>query len=253
MKSSALALDFFSPYLNRFIQPDSIVPNPANPQSLNRFSYVYNNPIQYNDPTGHFAILPAIVLVAITAVLLTSCATSPGTSAPMSLTENQLIIQRHISLGDYEGAIDSSVSLYNLPIDRNKIRIGQPSNPNARAETTNQGEIILTNGAITNGAIDLVSTLAHESIHIDQLYNGRWYDDDTIGRSLNEVEAYDWVINHADKLELSPSVIEENRKERENNYSRLPASVQNNINNGIYKIDLPVLPTPSTRPKLIPV
>jgi hypothetical protein len=44
---------FYSPYINRFIQPDSIVPNPSNPQSLNRFSYVYNNPVRFNDPTGH--------------------------------------------------------------------------------------------------------------------------------------------------------------------------------------------------------
>lgn len=44
---------FYSPYLNRFLQPDSIIPNPANPQSLNRFGYVGNNPIRYNDPTGH--------------------------------------------------------------------------------------------------------------------------------------------------------------------------------------------------------
>jgi hypothetical protein len=44
---------FYSPYINRFIQPDSIVPSPANPQSLNRFSYVYNNSVRFNDPTGH--------------------------------------------------------------------------------------------------------------------------------------------------------------------------------------------------------
>ncbi|MBL8089902.1 MAG: RHS repeat-associated core domain-containing protein [Anaerolineales bacterium] len=44
---------FYSPVLNRFIQPDSIVPNPYNPQMFNRFSYVGNNPINFNDPTGH--------------------------------------------------------------------------------------------------------------------------------------------------------------------------------------------------------
>jgi hypothetical protein len=42
-----------SPYINRFLQPDSLIPNPANPQSLNRFGYVLNNPIRFNDPTGH--------------------------------------------------------------------------------------------------------------------------------------------------------------------------------------------------------
>jgi RHS repeat-associated protein len=44
---------FYSPYLNRFIQPDNIVPGAANPQAMNRYSYTLNNPIRYNDPSGH--------------------------------------------------------------------------------------------------------------------------------------------------------------------------------------------------------
>jgi len=44
----------YSPALGRFIQPDTIVPDMYNPQSLNRYSYVLNNPIRYTDPTGHF-------------------------------------------------------------------------------------------------------------------------------------------------------------------------------------------------------
>ena len=38
------------------MQPDTIVPNLYNPQSLNRFSYVTNNPIRYTDPTGHYLV-----------------------------------------------------------------------------------------------------------------------------------------------------------------------------------------------------
>jgi hypothetical protein len=42
-----------SPYINRFLSADTIVPGYANPQSLNRYSYVNNNPLRYIDPTGH--------------------------------------------------------------------------------------------------------------------------------------------------------------------------------------------------------
>jgi hypothetical protein len=35
------------------VQADSIVPNPGNPQSLNRYSYVLGNPLKYIDPSGH--------------------------------------------------------------------------------------------------------------------------------------------------------------------------------------------------------
>lgn len=37
----------------RIIQPDSIIPDLATPQSLSRYSYVTNRPINFNDPTGH--------------------------------------------------------------------------------------------------------------------------------------------------------------------------------------------------------
>ena len=44
---------FYDPVLGRFIQPDPIVPEPGNPQALNRYAYVYNNPLHYTDPSGH--------------------------------------------------------------------------------------------------------------------------------------------------------------------------------------------------------
>ncbi len=44
---------FYSPKLGRFLSADTIVPGYANPQGLNRYSYVSNNPIRYRDPSGH--------------------------------------------------------------------------------------------------------------------------------------------------------------------------------------------------------
>jgi hypothetical protein len=37
----------------RFTQPDTMVPDPGDPQSLNRYSYAGNNPLRYTDPSGH--------------------------------------------------------------------------------------------------------------------------------------------------------------------------------------------------------
>ena len=45
----------YDPTIGRFVSPDSIVPDPENPQSLNRYSYVYNNPLGYVDPSGNSA------------------------------------------------------------------------------------------------------------------------------------------------------------------------------------------------------
>jgi RHS repeat-associated protein len=44
---------YYSPGLGRFISADTIVPEPGNPQSLNRFAYGLNNPVKYRDPSGH--------------------------------------------------------------------------------------------------------------------------------------------------------------------------------------------------------
>ncbi len=44
---------FYSPTLGRFLSADTIIPGAANPQAFNRYSYVTNNPIRYNDPSGH--------------------------------------------------------------------------------------------------------------------------------------------------------------------------------------------------------
>jgi len=50
---------WYDPYLNHFTQPDSIVPGGV--QGMDRYAYVNNNPIRYNDPSGH-AATPCIVV-----------------------------------------------------------------------------------------------------------------------------------------------------------------------------------------------
>ena len=50
-----LGARWYDQELGRFISADTIVPEPGNPQALNRYSYVYNSPLKYTDPTGHIA------------------------------------------------------------------------------------------------------------------------------------------------------------------------------------------------------
>ena len=56
---------FYDPQLGRFLQPDSVVPDPYTPQSLNRYSYVLNSPPNWTDPGGNTP-------------LCETCAGSPG-------------------------------------------------------------------------------------------------------------------------------------------------------------------------------
>ncbi len=56
---------YYSPYVSRFIQPDMNIPDIYNPQDLNRYSYVRNNPYKYVDPTGNN---PLLYLAATTTI-----------------------------------------------------------------------------------------------------------------------------------------------------------------------------------------
>lgn len=47
------AARYYDSALGRFVSADTIVPSAGNPQTLNRYSYAYNNPLRYSDPTGH--------------------------------------------------------------------------------------------------------------------------------------------------------------------------------------------------------
>ncbi len=43
---------YYDPAIARFIQPDTILPSFGS-QGINRYSYCYNNPLKYTDPSGH--------------------------------------------------------------------------------------------------------------------------------------------------------------------------------------------------------
>ena len=47
-----LGCRFYDPELGRFIQADPLLGNPYNPQSLNRYTYCANDPVDVVDPTG---------------------------------------------------------------------------------------------------------------------------------------------------------------------------------------------------------
>jgi RHS repeat-associated protein len=85
---------FYDPYINRWISPDTIVPDFANPQSLNRYSYVYNRPLVYIDQDGHIPIIPLIGLVAagVALVTLTSdVAPPPDSPVAQARRGNQVV------------------------------------------------------------------------------------------------------------------------------------------------------------------
>ncbi len=54
---------FYDPSLGRFIQADTLIPDPGDPLAWDRFAYVKNNALKYTDPSGHFAWVAVGALV----------------------------------------------------------------------------------------------------------------------------------------------------------------------------------------------
>lgn len=47
---------WYDPAMGRFLQPDSLVPDPFHPRSLNRYAYVEGGPVDRVDPSGHASV-----------------------------------------------------------------------------------------------------------------------------------------------------------------------------------------------------
>ena len=84
----------YDPKLGRFLQADPIVQDPLNTQSLNRYSYVLNNPLNATDPSGYVAsmIVGAIMLaleveIVIVAVTVGLTAFVQGVAAGMDFSQ----------------------------------------------------------------------------------------------------------------------------------------------------------------------
>jgi hypothetical protein len=44
---------WYDPQIGHFVQADTIVPGPMNPDAYNKYGYTTYNPLRYSDPTGH--------------------------------------------------------------------------------------------------------------------------------------------------------------------------------------------------------
>ena len=104
--------------MRRFTQPDTLIPNAYNPQELNRYSYVNNNPLRYTDPSGHFAIAAAPVGYWIAGVAATTLSTYLSTPQGQAVTKSTLNMAVTLT-NTITNAITSSVLNIGKSLDSN--------------------------------------------------------------------------------------------------------------------------------------
>ena len=61
----------YDPRLGRFLQADSVMEDIFDPQALNSYSYVRNNPMNATDPTGHWRAKEQGILRQVAAIVIT--------------------------------------------------------------------------------------------------------------------------------------------------------------------------------------
>lgn len=66
--------------LARFLQADPFVQSPGNGQNWNRYSYAFNNPLTYTDPSGYMSTGDWIRTIAAVAISVVSYGTATGAS-----------------------------------------------------------------------------------------------------------------------------------------------------------------------------
>jgi len=79
---------YYNSVLKRWTQADTMLPNMYDPQQLNRYSYVSNNPFKYTDPNGRNGVeLVALFLATTAAVIYVALGVAyVGTAASLSIT-----------------------------------------------------------------------------------------------------------------------------------------------------------------------
>ncbi len=79
---------FYDPVIAHFIQPDSLIPQASASASYDRYAYVSNNPIRFNDPSGNYA-----------------CADFDGNGKCIQEPKKKTIVSRTLSLSSYIGNV----------------------------------------------------------------------------------------------------------------------------------------------------
>ncbi|WP_010520301.1 RHS repeat domain-containing protein [Aquimarina agarivorans] len=93
--------------LGRFLSPDNFIQDPFNTQSFNRYGYVWNNPLKFNDPSGEF-LITAIIIGAVVGAYIGG-AQANGNWNPLKWDWSSGATWAGIGIGAVVGAIGGEV------------------------------------------------------------------------------------------------------------------------------------------------
>ncbi|WFB70004.1 RHS repeat-associated core domain-containing protein [Chryseobacterium sp. WX] len=80
----------YDPLLRRFLNADENIPDPTNTQNYNKYGYVMNNPLMFNDPTGEepFTLAAITVAALVKAVIIGAAVGLAAYTLSLAVTGN---------------------------------------------------------------------------------------------------------------------------------------------------------------------
>ena len=81
----------YDPELGRFFQADPFVQDPTSAESLNRYAYLMNNPLNGTDPSGYFGIKD-VIAIAIPIIAFAACGPASGIGGLTALAKGGISI-----------------------------------------------------------------------------------------------------------------------------------------------------------------
>lgn len=145
-------------------------------------------------------------------------------------------VQKLIDAGNRDAAIQEASRLYNIDTSAVNGPIHFDNSVSGEGVTSVNGTVKIGTDAFTSPGW-LASSIGHEALHARQLKEGRWDLKDTPqGIAINEVEGYDWEINHATQNGLSHQEIAILKQRREHHYQKLSSTNKQRVDQGNYNV-----------------
>src|SRR5690606_18872144 len=91
--------------LGRFLQADPVIQAPHNTQSWNAYTYVFNNPLAYTDPTGMISLRQALGIVIAVVGTWVTMGMDGGFFAQLGMAMAFGAASGYVATGTFRGAV----------------------------------------------------------------------------------------------------------------------------------------------------
>jgi RHS repeat-associated protein len=152
---------YYNSHIRRFTQPDDILPNPYDPQQLNRYSYVRNNPLTHTDPSGH---CPACIIFLAGGLTLSGLEVGGGLYGGITSPDGSLNGRTLNALAGAQNAVDSPIGQIALGVATLGVGIAAENASGPKAVSSLTEETQAEQGALRGAQIPKVQEAIREGL-----------------------------------------------------------------------------------------